>query len=73
LAAIKLPLRRRRHYTVGETGRWLPSVIRRWLGYYDVPDNMRRLDEFVFSVTKLWLYRLRRRSQKAESHGHGNE
>jgi len=64
LAAIKLQLRRRRHAKVGETGRWLASVIRGWLGYYAVPDNMRRLDEFVVSVTKLWLHQLRRRSQK---------
>jgi group II intron reverse transcriptase/maturase len=63
LAAIKLKLRLRRHDPVGKTGRWLASVIRGWLGYHAVPDNMRRLDEFVVSITKLWLHQLRRRSQ----------
>jgi group II intron reverse transcriptase/maturase len=67
LAVIKEKLRRRRHDPVGQTGRWLASVIRGWLGYHAVPDNMRRLDEFVVAVTKLWLHQLRRRSQKGRA------
>ena len=67
LAAIKLQLRRRRHDGVGKTGRWLASVIRGWLGYHAVPDNMSRLDAFVDAVTKLWLHQLRRRSQKGRA------
>ena len=64
LAAIKEQLRRRRHESVGMTGRWLASVIRGWLQYHAVPDNMRRLGQFVTEVTKLWLRQLRRRSQR---------
>ena len=67
LAAIKEQLRRRRHDSVGETGRWLASVIRGWLQYYAVPDNMRRLQQFVKEVTKLWLRQLRRRSQRGRA------
>jgi RNA-directed DNA polymerase len=67
LAAIKAQLRRRRHDSVGQTGRWLASVIRGWLGYHAVPDNFSRLDEFVTEVTKLWLHQLRRRSQKGRA------
>jgi len=67
LAAIKVQLRRRRHDSVGTTGRWLASVIRGWLQYHAVPDNMRRLDQFVTEVTKLWLRQLRRRSQRGRA------
>lgn len=67
LAAIKEQLRRRRHDPVGKTGRWLASVIRGWLQYHAVPDNMRRLDQFVTEVTKLWLRQLRRRSQRGRA------
>lgn len=67
LAAIKEQLRRRRHDPVGKTGRWLASVLWGWLRYYAVPNNMRRLDQFVTEVTKLWLRQLRRRSQRGRA------
>ena len=67
LAAIKVQLRRRRHDSVGMTGRWLARVIRGWLQYHAVPDNMRRLDQFVSEVTKLWLRQLRRRSERGRA------
>jgi group II intron reverse transcriptase/maturase len=67
LAAIKDQLRRRRHDPVGKTGRWLKSVIRGWLQYHAIPDNMRRLEQFVSEVTKLWLRQLRRRSQRGRA------
>ena len=66
-AAVGVQLRRRRHDRVGETGRWLASVIRGWLGYHAVPDNHIRLDQLVTEVTKLWLHQLRRRSQKGRA------
>jgi len=67
LAAIKVQLQRRRHDSIGETGRWLASVIRGWLQYHAVPDNSRRLQQFVNSVTRLWLRQLRRRSQRGRA------
>jgi hypothetical protein len=67
LAAIKVQLCCRRHDSVGTTGRWLASVIRGWLQYHAVPDNMRRLEQFVTEVTKLWLRQLRRRSQRGRA------
>lgn len=67
LAAIKLQLTRRRHDSIGTTGRWLTSVIRGWQQYYAVPNNMRRLNQLVNAVTKLWLRQLRRRSQRGRA------
>jgi group II intron reverse transcriptase/maturase len=64
LSAIKQKLRRRMHRPLGETARWLASVVRGWLGYHAVPGNSRRLTQFVDEVRKLWLHALRRRSQK---------
>ncbi len=66
LSAIKQRLRRRMHCPLGETARWLASVVRGWLGYHAVPGNSRRLRQFVDEVQKLWFHCLRRRSQKGK-------
>jgi len=67
LAAIKVELERRRHDSVGQTGRWLTSVIRGWQNYYSVPDNYDRLEQFDKAITKLWRRQLQRRSQRGKS------
>jgi hypothetical protein len=64
LAVIKVELRRRRHDSVGATGRWLAGVIRGWLQYHAVLDNIRRLDQFITEVIMMWLRQPRRRSQR---------
>ena len=43
LREIKAELRKRRHRPVGETGRWLRSVVRGWLNYHAVPSNWYRI------------------------------
>lgn len=67
LKTIKQRLRRRMHRPLGETARWLASVVRGWLNYHSVPSNSQRLHQFVDEVTKLWLKVIRRRSQKGGS------
>jgi len=57
-------LRRHRHRSVGETGRWLASVVRGWQAYHGVPLNFARLQQFREAIFHLWLWQLRRRSQK---------
>lgn len=64
LAAIKQQLTRRRHASVGQTGRWLAGVVRGWQGYHAVPDNFQRLAQFDAAIARLWLRQLRRRSQR---------
>ena len=61
---IKEQLQRRRHDSLGETGRWLAQVYRGWQGYYGVPNNGRRLQQFRNVIFHLWLRQIRRRSQK---------
>ena len=64
LQAIKVKLRKRMHRSLGETTRWLKSVIRGWLNYHAVPSNSHRITRFVDEVTRLWLWTIRRRSQR---------
>lgn len=67
LAAIKEQLERRRHDSVGTTGRWLTSVVRGWQNYHSVPDNYARMEQFDAAITKLWRRQLQRRSQKGKA------
>jgi group II intron reverse transcriptase/maturase len=67
LAAVKVQLERRRHDAVGQTGRWLTSVVRGWQQYHSVPDNYDRLEQFDKAVVKLWRRQLQRRSQRGKS------
>ncbi len=64
LQVIKEKLRKRMHRPLGETGRWLRSVVQGWLNYHAVPSNSNRIGRFVDEVTRLWLHVIRRRSQK---------
>ena len=61
---IKAELKRRRHDTIPEQGRWLGQVVRGYFAYHAVPTNTRALEAFAHHVTVLWWRTLRRRSQK---------
>ena len=64
---INEQLRKRMHRPIGETGRWLRSVVQGWLNYHAVPSNSHCLCRFVDEVTRLWLAVIRRRSQRGRS------
>lgn len=64
LAALKVQLRKQLHWTIGENGRWLRSVLQGWLNYHAVPGNMPQLQQFRQALGRLWLQQLRRRSQR---------
>jgi len=64
LHELKDELRRRRHHSIPEQGRWLGSVLRGHYAYYAVPGNSDRINRFYNEVTRLWLRSLRRRSQR---------
>ena len=66
LAAIKVRLRKRMHRPLGETARWLRSVVQGWLQYHAVPGNTQRINRFVNEVIRLWLRVIRNRSQKGK-------
>jgi RNA-directed DNA polymerase len=64
LQNIKDRLQKRMHRPIGETARWLRSVVQGWLNYHAVPSNSYRINRFVDEVTRLWLRVIRRRSQR---------
>ena len=64
LREIKAELRKRMHRSVGDTGRWLRSVVQGWLNYHAVPSNSHRICRLVDEVTRHWLGALRQRSQR---------
>ena len=66
LAAIKARLRKRMHRPLGETARWLRSVVQGWLQYFAVPGNTQRINRFVNEVIRLWLHVIRERSQNGK-------
>ena len=61
---IKAELKRRRHDTIPEQGRWLGQVVGGYFAYHAVPTNTRALEAFAHHVTVLWWRTLRRRGQK---------
>ena len=67
LQAIKVKLQKRMHWPLGKTARWLRRVVQGWLNYHAVPGNSNRIGRFVDEVTRLWLFVLRRRSQRGRS------
>jgi group II intron reverse transcriptase/maturase len=64
LKELKEELRRRRHQSVAELGRWLRSVLQGYFNYHAVPGNLASLNSFRQEVSKRWLRALRRRGQK---------
>ena len=67
LGDLKEKLAKRMHRPLGETGRWLASVVRGWLNFHAVPGNAEKLDQFIKQVKRLWLMTIRRRSQRGRS------
>jgi RNA-directed DNA polymerase len=64
LQAIKDELRRRRHHTIDEQGRWLKQVVTGFFAYHAVPTNSRTLAAVRRQVADLWRRSLRRRSSR---------
>src|SRR3989440_2141165 len=65
LRALKEELRRRKHLSVAELGKWLRSVVQGYFNYHAVPGNLASLRSFRLQVIRRWMRALRRRSQKS--------
>jgi RNA-directed DNA polymerase len=61
---VKDELKRRRHHSIPDQGRWLGSVLRGHYAYYAVPGNSDRINALYNEVTRRWPRSLRRRSQR---------
>jgi hypothetical protein len=64
LKEVKQQLRRRLHAPIPEQGAYLRSVVRGHCQYYGVPGNTGPIGAFRLTIGRLWLWTLRRRSQK---------
>lgn len=65
LKEVKAELVKRMHHPVKDVGAWLASVIRGFTNFYAVPGNLKAPREFYTQISRLWLWVIRRRSQKA--------
>jgi RNA-directed DNA polymerase len=65
LKEVKEELIKRMHRPLEETGAWLASVIRGFTNFHAVPGNMKAPRELYTQISRLWLWVIRRRSQKA--------
>jgi group II intron reverse transcriptase/maturase len=64
LQAIKIELRRRWHDPLPMTGQWIHKVLVGHMNYFSVSGNDPSIWLFFHEVQRLWLRRIRRRSQK---------
>lgn len=64
LREIRIELRRRRHHSIPDQGKWLGSVVRGHMAYYAVPGNADAMIAFHDQVTRHWHKSLKRRSQR---------
>lgn len=65
LKDIRQKLRRRLHESTENTRKWLQAVVRGYFQYHAVPRNEPRLKAFRREVLRMWLWQLRRRSQRS--------
>jgi len=65
LKLIKTELRRRWHDPIPKTGKWIQKVLQGHLNYFSVSGNDSSIWLFYNEVRRLWLQRIRSRSQKA--------
>src|SRR6476619_4997498 len=64
LREIKEELRRRMHWPIPETGKWLAQVVSGFQAYHAVPTNSAAIGAFRYRIIGLWHRVLCRRSQK---------
>jgi RNA-directed DNA polymerase len=64
LRELKEEMRRRRHDSLTEQGRWLRSVVAGYFAYHAVPTNAQAIGAYRHHVLDLWRRSLKRRSQK---------
>ena len=61
---LRQKLRERLHDRTKDIREWLQSVVRGYFQYHAVPRNEERLKAFRREVLRMWLWQLRRRSQR---------
>ena len=65
LKDLRGKLRQRLHESIETIASWLQSVVRGYFQYHAIPGNEQRLKAFRKDVLRMWLWQLRRRSQRS--------
>ena len=65
LKKIQQELRRKLHGSIGNTVKWLQSVVRGYFQYPALPDNQERMKALRGQVPWIWYRQLWRRSQRS--------
>jgi RNA-directed DNA polymerase len=65
LKEIRQQLRRRMSESSEGAMKWLQTVVRGYFQYHAIPHNEERLKTFRKEVLRMWLWQLRRRSQRS--------
>lgn len=65
LKEIRRQLRKRMHESIKDMAEWLKSVVRGYFQYHAIPGNEQRMKAFRREVVRMWLWVLRRRSDKS--------
>ena len=65
IQTVRTELRRRLHDPIPKVGTYLRAVVTGHARYYGVPTNSRALGAFRLATARVWLWVLRRRSQKS--------
>ena len=65
LKDIRQKLRVGMHDSTKNTVKWLKSVVQGYFNYHAVPRNEAQLKSFRSEVQRMWLWQLRRRSQRS--------
>jgi RNA-directed DNA polymerase len=66
LRVVNVEIKRRRHQSIPEQGRWLGSVVRGHVNYYAVPLNGDMAARFRTECIKHWRNALKQRSHKSK-------
>lgn len=65
LKEIRQKLRVRMHDSTKNIAKWLKSVVQGYFNYHAVPRNEDRMKAFRHEVSRMWMWQLRRRSQRS--------
>src|ERR1700729_586057 len=65
LKDVRQQLGGRMHERTSDTVKWLKSVVRGYYQYHAIPGNEDRMKTLRHEVLRMWLWQLRRRSQRS--------
>jgi group II intron reverse transcriptase/maturase len=66
LREVRTELKKRRHHSIPDVGKWLGAIVRGHTQYYGVPTNSKAIAAFRHQIIESWRRTLMRRSQRTK-------